>query len=420
MTDALSFVHAADIHLGASFKGLSSSATIGQHLIDAVPDSFRSVISSCIENEVDFLVLSGDTFNEGVVSYAAQRCFLDGMRELDDAGIPVYLCMGNHDPLAGWDRLRPLLPENVHIFGSAPTYYLFEKRGIRVGIAGVSFSSRLERDDLSEGITRASIEEELGQVDLCIGVLHTGMTDPAYAPCSLGSLESSGIDYWALGHIHASSGVGESGRIYYAGSPQGLDINENHDHGCLLVSFRRASHIVKPDVTFVKTGKIAWEICRVDTTSTVDEFALEEVLVERGQELIAAHGTPVCVRFTLYGRSPLYDELPPSSTFEDLRTKVSSRCRSGSLWLWVDGIVNRTQPCIDVDQVRKSDFFPALIVEEHDAMEKDLSASCDKVLSNSKHSRAGVKSLMNRLDKEAALQDALSICLDELVGDRDE
>ncbi len=48
-----------------------------------------------------------------------------------------------------------------------------------------------------------------------------------YAPCSVADLAASGVDYWALGHIHKRSIVQDRCAIVMPGMPQGRDIGES-------------------------------------------------------------------------------------------------------------------------------------------------------------------------------------------------
>ena len=83
----------------------------------------------------------------------------------------------------------------------------------------------------------------LGEVDesaFTIGLLHAnvgGNTDHAlYAPCSLEDLAQSGIDYWALGHVHTRQVLRErTPTVVYPGNPQGRHPNETGARGVYLV-----------------------------------------------------------------------------------------------------------------------------------------------------------------------------------------
>ena len=103
--DTVTFIHAADLHLGAPFKGLRSVAPDwADVLLQAIPEAFRKVISTALTEQVDFVVISGDVFDNSRPSYADFSLFIKGLQQLDDAGIPVYFVTGNHDPYISWDN----------------------------------------------------------------------------------------------------------------------------------------------------------------------------------------------------------------------------------------------------------------------------------------------------------------------------
>lgn len=92
------------------------------------------------------------------------------------------------------------------LFGSdGPGYVVYERDGEPVAIiAARGFSNQAPESDIAEGMTRAAAEAACGvQVPFVVGMLHTGLwMDPYKAPTSEDVLYASGMDYWALGHIH--------------------------------------------------------------------------------------------------------------------------------------------------------------------------------------------------------------------------
>ena len=80
--DAVTFIHAADLHLGAPFKGLRTIAPEwSEVLLQAIPEAFRKVISTALAEKVDFVVIAGDVFDNSHPSYAdgvtiAMQCTL--------------------------------------------------------------------------------------------------------------------------------------------------------------------------------------------------------------------------------------------------------------------------------------------------------------------------------------------------------
>ena len=105
MAERLTFIHAADLHIGAPFRGLRAlSERWASRLVEAIPEAYERVVSAAIDNRVDFVVIAGDIFDTARPSYADYLTFFDGLSRLDAEGIPVYMCTGNHDPYTTWQR----------------------------------------------------------------------------------------------------------------------------------------------------------------------------------------------------------------------------------------------------------------------------------------------------------------------------
>jgi len=415
MARKVTFIHASDCHLGAAFKGLmSSSAPVAAQLVGAVSQAFETVIDECLQRNVDFLVLAGDTFNEGEVSYGVQHRFILAMQRLEAAGIEVYLCAGNHDPLATWGNRLEVLPSNVNVFPSDRAgYFLFERSGIPlVNLAGRSFESADEPNDLTDGLTRADAQKALeSDAPFSIGVLHTGITDPRYAPCNPNRLHTSGFDYYALGHIHEKGFVGGM-PVTYCGSPQGLDINENSEHCCLLVSLEENR---APDIKALPTAAVVWERPVVDISGITDGETLGSELTEIGRGLIARHHRPVCARIILTGAGPVHAFLRDEGNVNELCETVSAECSSGRLWFWVERLVDRTSAARELDTLQAEGLFPAAVMDEAAAAH----AAPDDVVALIRDALAplGLASLAGRLDVDAVVDRARDMCLDNLLSE---
>ncbi len=233
---SLRFLHAADLHLDAAFKGLSSSvpAGVGTILRDATFTAWSRLVDAACALRPDFVLLGGDIYNQEDGSLRAQLALRDGCVRLREANIPVFIVHGNHDPLpARASAVR--LPENVTVFGAAqPEAVKVYREGVPVAMVhGMSHATGRETRSLARLFRRAPAD--LFQVGLLHCTVDSIAASEQYAPASLKDFAASDFDYWALGHIHAPQVAGYAPRVVYPGSPQGLHSNEDGPHGCVLV-----------------------------------------------------------------------------------------------------------------------------------------------------------------------------------------
>ncbi|HTY22630.1 MAG TPA: DNA repair exonuclease [Desulfomonilaceae bacterium] len=268
----LKFIHAADTHLGRQFSGLQrTSPDLANLFRRAGYSSWEKLVRTAVERKVDFVSLAGDVFDGSHTTVKARVAFMDGLQRLHEEGIPVFMALGNHDPLRSFpDSLRSL--PGLHIFGPDP-----ETRGLGqvettqgVIISGASF----ERSVVTENLARKFSRDK--GVDLAIGVLHANVSGYSahkdYAPCSLDDLRQAGMDIWCLGHVHSARVLWEAPLILYAGTSQGAHAGETGPKGCYLVTVESGG---KASEEFLPLAPVRWEKIELDAT---DAAAPEDLL----------------------------------------------------------------------------------------------------------------------------------------------
>ena len=323
-----SFLHAADLHIDSPLHGLSrKSPEQAQRIASASRAAFENLISCAIEEECRFVLLAGDLFDGDWKDYRTGTVFASQMRRLEEAGIDVYVILGNHDAENRFvSRLD--LSANVHLFDSKNPHS-FEVSGLAVTIHGQSYVQR----DVSQNLAALYPAPARGRFN--IGVLHTACEGrpghALYAPCTVEQLISHGYDYWALGHVHAREVLSADPLIIYPGNLQGRNPRETGPKGATLVRVadgRVASHEHKVlDV-------VRWERCIVDASGmTVHSEVLAGV--KRGlQRMLAECGDRSMVaRVVIEGATSLHAELVTERArlYEDVETLAASI--SDDLWI---------------------------------------------------------------------------------------
>ncbi len=238
------FVHASDLHLDAPLGNLGLlDEERRKELSDRAEQAWDSLVQLCIDENASFLVLAGDIFHREVAGVAAEQHFQEGLRRLDEAGVHVFICHGNHDPLSSDFQPVDELPRRVVRFEPGePQSHPVELRnsGDSVQVSGVSFGERHERENLA---LRFHKIERLPETALHIAVLHANVGRDSghglYSPCSYDDLAGAPVDYWALGHIHkrAVEPLPGGARAAFCGNLQGRSFkrSECEPKGALVV-----------------------------------------------------------------------------------------------------------------------------------------------------------------------------------------
>ena len=380
------FIHAADLHLDSPFTGIRAAApeNVATALYSATFDSYRNIIDLCISERADALLVAGDIYDGTDRSLRAQRAFIDGLRSLDAAGVRSFVCHGNHDPLDGWEA-RLSYPDSCHRFGSEfEAVPLFPDEPERVLVYGISYPTR----DVYENLV-----SRLGEVDesaFTIGLLHAnvgGNTDHAlYAPCSLEDLAQSGIDYWALGHVHTRQVLRErTPTVVYPGNPQGRHPNETGARGVYLVEVDDTGSV---GLDFRPTDTVRWERVSIDISALETEQDLLDAVGGAMQNLLdGAEGKSVVVRTTITGRGELNRFLRRHGAVDDLLAVVNDQWAERLPFVWCERIEDETAAVIDRDAMRSGEDFLAEVLRTADQIREEPAALQDGLAELYRHRR---------------------------------
>ncbi|MDP2925110.1 MAG: metallophosphoesterase [Nanoarchaeota archaeon] len=192
----MKFAHISDSHLGGWRQPELQALNL---------ESFRKVIDTCIAEEVNFVLFTGDLFDTPFPQIEILKETFHEFRRLKDKAIKCYIIAGSHDysvsgktflevlEKAGFCEiskseeeegkivLKPIIHEGYYIYG-----YPGKKSGLEV-------------DDLKKIIIKESYSNNFR-----ILMLHTTIKEAAedipVESISLNDLPKA--DYYALGHIH--------------------------------------------------------------------------------------------------------------------------------------------------------------------------------------------------------------------------
>jgi len=333
------FLHAADLHIDSPLVGLArKSQDFASRVDDASRGAFDNLISLAIDEECAFIVIAGDIFDGQWRDYRTGLYFVDRMRRLENAGIKVYLILGNHD---AENRFASRLEyaKNVHLFSPRKPEAV-PVEGLDVVIHGRSFPQR----DVSENIALDYLPPVAGCFN--IGLLHTSCTGreghAPYAPCTIEQLVNHGYDYWALGHVHAREVVHEHPYIIYSGNLQGRSPREIGPKGATLVTVDDGRVV---GVEERKLDVIRWFVESIDVGSCTDMPSAHAVVreqIERAKD--AAAGLSVALRLRLMGRTPIHNELIRSG--DRLREEIETMAAMISDEIWIEKIEFKTSPLL--------------------------------------------------------------------------
>ena len=416
------FVHAADLHLDSPFVGIKAVApdNVARALHDATFTAYENIIKLCIDERVDALLIAGDVYDSADRSLRAQLKFVDGLKRLDEAGIRSFVCHGNHDPLDGWEAKLDYPPSCTRFLAEFEAVPVFEDDPQRAVVHGISYPRR----DVTENLTR-----RLGVVEprpFSIGLMHANVggnpNHDDYAPCSLEDLKESGIDYWALGHVHTREVLTEkSPTVVYPGNSQGRHPNEPGARGVYLVEVDDDGTV---NLDFRAMDTVRWERPVLDISLMETEQDLHNGLHQIMETTLAeADGRSVVLRITLVGRGGLHSALRQPNFVQDLIDDISTEWAHRSPFAWCERIEDETAPPFNREErVGGSDFLSEVLktadrAKEDPEMLARLGSGLDDLYRHHRYRKYLSDNLPDKDDLAALLDEAEAVVIDLLAED---
>lgn len=218
----IKILHTADWHLDAPLQGHGSA------LRQALAGLPGQIFEVCREEKCDMVLLSGDLF-DGVYAPHTYQSLYDVLKAM---AVPVFIAPGNHDycqPGSPW--LKELWPENVHIFKS-PRVESVAIPELNLRVYGAGFGS-MDCPPLLQNFRAESPEK------YAVGIFHGDPTQPnsPYNPITKAQVESSNLDYLALGHIHKGDCFAAGKTLCaWPGCPMGRGYDEPGEKGVNIVT----------------------------------------------------------------------------------------------------------------------------------------------------------------------------------------
>ncbi len=313
----MKLLHTADIHLGFKTHGRRDPETgLNTRLLD-VQRSLDAVVQRALDADVDAFLFCGDAYHTADPTPTQQKIFVQCLRPLAEADVPIVLIVGNHDHPVTFGRASSLdifdhiTGEVFHYRKPTPTVQIIDTKSgplqliplpwpIRSQILARDEYRSMSPDELRQFIeeqyvtyvqrrTNEILEEDAGvsadgteqplspdvptvlaghvtvQGATLSGSEHT-TTIASEPKFTVGQLAVRPIDYVALGHVHRPQDRNENGHppVVYAGSIERVTFNEHEEaKGARLVDIDPARDPTT-HTTFVETPARPFVAVQVD------------------------------------------------------------------------------------------------------------------------------------------------------------
>jgi len=273
----MKILHTSDLHIG---KRLYDYDLIEDH-----KSFFNWLIQTISEWKIDYLLVTGDIFDQSNPSQDSLKLYYTFLAELSKTGCQAIITAGNHDSPALIDAPEDILSAlNIRVIGTIPENIdelmipiqdstgkveaviaavpFLRDRDIRKAAEAESYDSRLEA--VRDGITRfyGALANRMNEKYPDIPKIVTGHLYVQGAQLSgsereiqIGNLAgieetafSEGINHFALGHLHKAQDVDAAKRICYCGAPLPLSFAEREYENKIILLTVEGGEIHQEDI----------------------------------------------------------------------------------------------------------------------------------------------------------------------------
>ena len=258
----MKIVHFADLHIGLESYGRVDPETGLSTRLTDILKALDYLVDYSIENEVDLVLFCGDAYKSRDPSQTHQREFARRLKRLSEAGIAVFLLIGNHDLPNAVNRataveiFRTLDVNNIYVGSDFDIYRIETKSGIVqiLALPWLKRSALLARDDI-KNLTIEQVNQKLEEI-MTKRIINLSQKLDDSAPkflaahvsvanatsgsersmimgrepvLLLGNVAMQTFNYIALGHIHKTQILNQEPPVVYAGSLERLDFSDEHE-----------------------------------------------------------------------------------------------------------------------------------------------------------------------------------------------
>lgn len=225
----VSFIHTADIHVGAKFKGLDGEK--GEIRRKDIITTLRTIVGHVLERDMDGLLIVGDLFDERAIGVETVSTVENILSELGSQDKWCIIVPGNHDSIGDKSPYNKTnFSPDVQIVKNTNGFDRIELPGF------VLYATAFDDKNRNMPKLRTFNQDKSENVPTVIAI--HGSVEPdndfwsnnsegsQYCPISSNDISKLNVDYVALGHFHSYKQLSSNPIAVYPGSPEGLGYNE--------------------------------------------------------------------------------------------------------------------------------------------------------------------------------------------------
>ena len=335
-------IHTADLHLDSQLKTNLSPLKQKERRRELLLNLER-LIEYAKNQRVKVIIIAGDLFDDTSISDLYLK---ELKRVFSKVNFKIIISPGNHDPFTPDSPYNTNWPKNVFIFKSLkmekisfPEYDL--------DIWGSAFQGPYK----SQSFMNLS-DVDKSKINLCVihGNLSNSENDD-YCPISAGYIESSGMDYIALGHIHKRSNIGCVGRTQFAypGCPEGSGFDEPGEKGFYIGTIAKGIC----ELQFKKVCRRTYENLEINISNLNSECDIIDKILDHIQNEFGPNYLDNIYRIRLTGE-----------TSEDFFVDINGIESQVNDKVFFVKLIDETETEIDAEKLKFRNDFKSIFIKK--------------------------------------------------------
>lgn len=271
------FLHTSDWQLGMTLHMFLEGPQ--ERYNQARFDAIRTLGKIAKEEKCQFMAVCGDMFESNQVD---RKTVARALEALKDVPVPVWILPGNHDPLNDASVFNSSAftqgkPKHVSVIADTTPIQIEES----VELIGAPWlSKRMPVNPFHDAIVSLKPVSNVTRIILAHGIVDLFTADKdspgiLTAESLENAINEKKASFIALGDRHSRTRIGTSERIWYSGTPEVTDFNENESGYAQVIDIDGDKITAKP----FQVGQ--WRFIKkdhFDINSTEDIEALKRLL----------------------------------------------------------------------------------------------------------------------------------------------
>lgn len=225
----------ADIHLGMKLYGKIDPVTHFNTRELNTLDNFRGVVDYCIDNNIKVLIIAGDTYHNSLPTPTLQDEVNKIIKYASDNNIHCLILAGNHDVSKLDTSVTALKPLDTFCINNVVHTKQFKDIKLTINNEQVRFiflPTYHTGDEIKSITDRITYDGTpivyIGHMTVQGAALNDWLIGTNETYVDMDCFKHEGVKATVLGHLHKPQILDEDKMIFYTGSLQRLDFNEEN------------------------------------------------------------------------------------------------------------------------------------------------------------------------------------------------